>query len=1196
MNIDVRFIGIAVVVLLVVVGVWLVLGVDDADEAAPQLVGLDGIAKDTTAEPSDASSAAASLEPKPRMQRSASTSSTPAPQSRRGSAQQSSVKDGQPVGKRLFRGEVVWAADDGPVAGVNVTLEFQGEISPMISRQRNFEPLPKETARWTTTTDSQGKFQFSGVPSGRYGLLAEKDGAAGVSQSTAAPQNPDEVNFVRIEIRPVGTISGKVANSDGQPVVGAVVVPGEQEGNHRRLPFQGATVMRAETDDAGAFMVNYLPEGEWKLVTLAEGYATIESEQVPTGTSDLLIVLGPGAAASGQVVSVESGEAVPDFALEVNGSNSYAGRNRKDATTDESGRFEFAALADGDYSIRTNDLKRLSLGEQVIFTIRNGEPVADLKLSVAVGGVVTGQVYNKDTDEPVEGVRISARGRGQNTPQREATSDAQGVYRLEGMGGGQYTLSRRWMKGLLHNEQREDQSINLKLGQLIEDVDFPVKFGLYLRGKVVDEKGAPIERARVVSDAPDTGEGADEFTLEDGTFEHYGFSPNIKVPTITAARPGFAKTVAGPFELGEVDLEGVVIEMEQGASISGVVVDRKNNPLADMYVRAMPTDGSRGNSSSDSTGPEGAFKLDGLVAGMYGITLRSNRSYRTSNDFVQEISVAAKQDVTDVRLVYEEGAGLTITGRVLNGNGDPVAEASLNAHGNNSYGYTRSEEDGTFEITGLNEGAFSVSVSHQQYSTAQLQGIDAGTRNLDIELSGRGTVEGTVVVADSGEPLPSFELAYFNGRQDRLQPWMNRNFTAYYDEQGAFSREVEVGEGTLYARAAGYAPASTFLADVREGDTVRGVVIRLEPGGTVEGTVTNADGEPVGGAQVYVGAYQEWMRNEAHVATSANDGTFRIESMSPDTSRLSVQHADYALTTVNIELQSGAITPVSVVLSGGGTVQGVVRVGGNPAPEASVYVHFLDGGSQKSAQTDANGAYSISGLPAGEAQVGAHIQAEGGNRNRSQAAIIESGMETEVNFDFEGGNSTVEGRITYNGQPPSRAYVNISLPSGEGQMETRGGETNSDGTYLITGLQAGTMTLMVNFQSTGESWQARQVEVVTEEGRVTQRDVELNAGAKVSGGVSGLVEGDQAFAVVVKGTMEITSFDQSFWIENRNLMAGQTQIQQGAFMIEGLGDGDYTVIAINMGATPSADMSNAQIVSQPFTVSGGTDVQLDLAF
>jgi hypothetical protein len=1197
MNVDVRFIGIAVIVLVVAAGMWMLLGNGAENEPAPKLVGLDGLAKDSDVAPTDSSDTSAPRPSQSRVRRSASAPSTaiPRPQSRRGAAQGSDRKDGNLVGDRKIRGEVVWAADDGPAAGVSVTLEYQGSLHSFPNRQSNFEAIPSAMVQWSTRTTSTGTFEFSGIPEGRFALLADRDGTAGVGRTSAVPESPGVVPFVRIELRPAGAISGKVVDGSGQPLAGAVVVPGNQENGRSGMHLRPATLLRAETDEAGVFAVNYLPEGNWTLIALAPGQAVTESESVPVGTEDLVIVVTPGTTVSGIVVSADTGEPVSSFPLLMNGANAFAGRNKIQATTDEAGQFEFPMVSDGGYTVAANDRTRFALGEELAVTVDGGQPVTGLKMAVAEGGVVTGRVYDKATDDPVEGVRIRARGQ-ENMPKREATSDAEGAYRLEGLGVGQYTLARRWMKGLTHREHRENQSVSIKLGQALQGIDFPVTYCVFVRGKVVDSRGNPIEGAQVHSSSQESVESANESTVEDGTFELYGFSPGITLPTVTASRRGFATASVGPYTLNEGDIEGIVIEMERGASIAGVVVDQQNKPLTDMYVRAALLQGGAETSAGDSTESDGRFKLDGLVAGDYGITLRSSRSYRRSSGIAAEVSVSDKQDVTGIRLVYEEAEGLTITGRVLDSSGNPIEDASVYASGKNSHGSTRSDANGAYEIAGLEEGLFTVSANHRRYSSTDVQDVEAGTLRLDFRLAGRGIVEGNVIAADTGQPVTNFEMTYFNGQVERLQPWMLDNFTAYYDEQGAFSREVEVGDGTVVARAPGFAPAFTSVFDVREGQTVRGVEVRLERGGTVEGTVTNEAGEPVAGAQIHVGAYRRWMRNQAFAATSASDGTFRIESLPFDTDNLAVQHSDYAPATVELEIRSGAVTPVHVVLDNGGMLRGIVRLNGSPVAGATVSVSVSQGGGHSSAQTDANGAYIMNGLPSGEAHVSGHIPVDGGNSRKSHSAVIESGMETEVNFEFKTGNATLEGKLTFDGQPPARANVNVAVPGGDGPAQTYGAEVGADGTYRITGLPAGTVTISVSFENPDRRWGTRRAEAVTAAGRVTQLDMELNAGATVSGTVSGMAEGDQVFVSVVKGHMGITRFDQSFWSDNQHLFVGQARLDQGVYVLDGLSDGNYTVIAVNMGSDPQGGAEGAQAASQPFSVNNGEDQQVNVAF
>src|SRR5713101_3723738 len=117
----------------------------------------------------------------------------------------------QPLGRATISGSVVEGENNDPIRKAVVTLTLQG--------------TPR---RWATErTDSSGRFQFEGLPAGKYDLRAAKanEGAAIygaesvrelsdlITLADGQTRNGIVLRFVRR-----GSISGHVYDSDGEPV------------------------------------------------------------------------------------------------------------------------------------------------------------------------------------------------------------------------------------------------------------------------------------------------------------------------------------------------------------------------------------------------------------------------------------------------------------------------------------------------------------------------------------------------------------------------------------------------------------------------------------------------------------------------------------------------------------------------------------------------------------------------------------------------------------------------------------------------------------------------------------------------------------------------------------------------------------------------------------------------------------------
>ena len=158
------------------------------------------------------------------------------------------------------------------------------------------------------------------------------------------------------------------------------------------------------------------------------------------------------------------------------------------------------------------------------------------------------------------------------------------------------------------------------------------------------------------------------------------------------------------------------------------------------------------------------------------------------------------------------------------------------------------------------------------------------------------------------------------------------------------------------------APPGYYLLVIKNSAGVPSVArhVRLDTGlniqpGTITGTVTDtATAQPVAGATV----------SSPSVAstTTGADGKYTLTGLSAGEHQVSFAKTGYATLTQSETLAGGQTLTVNVALSSPGAVSGVVRenAAGNP-PIAGATVTYPGG----STTTDANGAYTVNGLPAG---------------------------------------------------------------------------------------------------------------------------------------------------------------------------------------------------------------------------------------
>jgi hypothetical protein len=287
------------------------------------------------------------------------------------------------------------------------------------------------------------------------------------------------------------------------------------------------------------------------------------------------------------------------------------------------------------------------------------------------------------------------------------------------------------------------------------------------------------------------------------------------------------------------------------------------------------------------------------MVGAWG--LQAVRSRRRALGVALLIPLLALPGLAQPSAAAEPG---TITGTITDDQGDPLEDASVFAIPTTfDFDLTVAETgaDGTYELE-VRAGYYRVEVmppagsdlAPERYDdsygspTPVLVNSAAETSGIDAQLEIGATVTGTVTDAE-GDPV--------NGARVDVQPWWDApgflEFTsdAPSDSTNASGQYEIIGlpptRLLLHASpSAGrpdladewyldaYSPSQAKPVQTTLGATTPGINIQLGPGGGISGTVTDPDGDPMAGVEVFA---QTLECCEGNGTSTGADGTYELE-------------------------------------------------------------------------------------------------------------------------------------------------------------------------------------------------------------------------------------------------------------------------------------------------------------------------------
>jgi len=561
-----------------------------------------------------------------------------------------------------------------------------------------------------------------------------------------------------------------------------------------------------------------------------------------------------------------------------------------------------------------------------VATIREAAPATDVRQTVTTddgpaSGAYPNELVGRVVDpegNPVEGAKLTLGKSGvssnmsglqllfgaQNGDKQErtwkATSDANGEFRMKSIEPGNgYNLVAR------HSDFSNTDVPFIEIpetGEVREELQ--MKKGILVHGYVRNDASQPVAKAQVVlgtlpflaglADRPDPDQRETK-TDERGYYRFENATAGQR--TVTARADGFgSQTKQNVFVGGKPSTE-VDFRLAQGMIIAGRVFGPDRQGIVGAEIEALMYRAdvtSRGRAVSVANGE---FVIEGLAEGQYQLVVKAD-------GYGQERVNRIESGQTNVDVELAEQGG--VMGRVVDAKtGAPLSTFTCDVryvtNGANVYGRSAQRRkfsgrsDGTFTIKGLEQGTYAIMASAQGFAPtfSSTFNITQGTLtpSVEVRIGQGGTISGMVMNATTGKPIAGAQIVTNENNwirspfTDMLGAAMPRNTTAKTVRTGADGRfaiqqltpesyQIEVTHNDFTSEVVN----DLRLAENQELDIG---VIRLAAGALIRGTVYDAAGKPLAGAQVTVSISDTSMAGQTkfYQSRTGPDGRYVIRNV-----------------------------------------------------------------------------------------------------------------------------------------------------------------------------------------------------------------------------------------------------------------------------------------------------------------------------